>query len=145
MPVFAVNAASMSSSAFFIEAAANTVRILSSARAGEAADPHKIANAVNSRARRCIEALQALSRDALGAALDAGKAGYCAFLRGTLGRRGQFGLGWCGQRQRDPMRWQGGEFGTRGKLRAIGRGQRRTLAIKRPFEFVAAARLFRRP
>ena len=39
MPVLAVNAVSMSSRAFFIEAAANTVSVLSWAVAGEKADP----------------------------------------------------------------------------------------------------------
>src|SRR6266404_5310357 len=46
----------MSSSAFFIEAAANTVRLLSCARAGEKADPHRMARLKKSPARRCIVA-----------------------------------------------------------------------------------------
>src|SRR5882762_4827198 len=48
----------MSSSAFFIEAAANTVRLLSCASAGERADPHRIARLNKSPARRCIMALR---------------------------------------------------------------------------------------
>src|SRR6266481_2531027 len=47
----------MSSSAFFIEAAANTVRLLSCASAGERADPHRMARLRKSPARRCIMAL----------------------------------------------------------------------------------------
>jgi hypothetical protein len=60
-PVFAVKAVSMSSSAFFIEAAANTVRLLSWASAGEKADPHRTAKAVKNPARRCMVALHACS------------------------------------------------------------------------------------
>src|SRR6267154_5138620 len=52
----------MSSSAFFIEAAANTVRLLSCASAGEVADPARIAKAAKSPARRCIVALHACSQ-----------------------------------------------------------------------------------
>src|SRR5580704_15945996 len=59
MPVLAVKAASMSSSAFFIEAAANTVRVLSSAVAGEEAAPHSRTKAANNPAKRCIGALHA--------------------------------------------------------------------------------------
>src|SRR6185312_10086071 len=59
MPVLAVKAVSMSSSAFFIEAAANTVRVLSSAVAGEEAAPHSRTKAANSPAIRCIRALHA--------------------------------------------------------------------------------------
>src|ERR1700686_2782606 len=62
MPVLAVKAASMSSSAFFIEAAANTVSLLFCASAGELADPHRMTRAANSPARRCIVALHAGSR-----------------------------------------------------------------------------------
>src|SRR5712671_7099024 len=51
----------MSSSAFFIEAAANTVRLLSCASAGEVADPARIAKAAKSPARRCTVALRACS------------------------------------------------------------------------------------
>src|SRR6266704_5283879 len=52
----------MSSSAFFIEAAANTVRFLSCASAGEVADPVRIVKAAKTPARRCIVALHACSR-----------------------------------------------------------------------------------
>src|SRR5712675_145161 len=52
----------MSSSAFFIEAAANTVRFLSCASAGEVADPVRIVKAAKSPARRCIVALHACSQ-----------------------------------------------------------------------------------
>src|ERR1017187_6541253 len=45
----------MSSSAFFIEAAANTVRVLSWAMAGEQADPQSRVKVAKSPARRCIE------------------------------------------------------------------------------------------
>src|SRR5215470_10665683 len=62
MPVLAVKAASMSSSAFFIEAAAKTVSVLSSALAGEKADPHRIRKAEKTPARRYIRALHACSR-----------------------------------------------------------------------------------
>src|SRR6266404_4499713 len=55
----------MSSSAFFIEAAANTVRLLSCARADEKADPHRIMKAAKSPARRCIVALHARLRGAV--------------------------------------------------------------------------------
>src|SRR5229473_2838265 len=44
----------MSSSAFFIEAAANTVRLLSCATAGEAADPNRRVKHKKIPARRCI-------------------------------------------------------------------------------------------
>src|SRR6202163_4641752 len=54
MPVLAVKAASTSSSAFFIEAAANTVRLLSCAVAGEAADPNRTVKHRKIPARRCI-------------------------------------------------------------------------------------------
>src|SRR6202035_3067548 len=57
----------MSSSAFFIEAAANTVRLLSWAKAGDRADPHRITRAAKRMARRCIVALHAGSRAALSA------------------------------------------------------------------------------
>src|ERR1700687_3017689 len=62
MPVFAVKAASMSSSAFFIEAAANTVRLLSWARAGEWTVPHRMTKAAKSPARRYMAALRAYLR-----------------------------------------------------------------------------------
>src|SRR5260370_18443310 len=62
MPVFAVKAASMSSSAFFIEAAANTVRLLSWARAGEWTVPHRMTKAAKSPARRCMAALHTCLR-----------------------------------------------------------------------------------
>src|ERR1700685_764016 len=52
----------MSSSAFFIEAAANTVRLLSCAKAGDRADPHRITKAARRMARRCIVSLRAGSR-----------------------------------------------------------------------------------
>src|ERR1700687_1655238 len=52
----------MSSSAFFIEAAANTVRLLSWASAGDQADPHRIVKAAKSPARRCIMALHTCLR-----------------------------------------------------------------------------------
>src|SRR5215475_9639218 len=64
MPFLAVKAASMSSSAFFIEAAAKTVSVLSSALAGEKADPVRIRKAANSPASRCIRALHACLRRA---------------------------------------------------------------------------------
>src|SRR5215469_3430866 len=57
MPVLAVKAVSISSSAFFIEAAANTVRVLSSAVAGEETAPHNRTKAANNPAKRCIRAL----------------------------------------------------------------------------------------
>src|ERR1700722_154525 len=41
-------------------------------------------------------------------------------------------------------RRRGGESPARGKLDAIRRGQRRALVLDRPFELVAAARLFGR-
>src|ERR1700732_2182016 len=44
----------MSSSAFFIEAAANTVRLLSCAVAGEAANPNRTVKHKKIPARRCI-------------------------------------------------------------------------------------------
>src|SRR5260221_9251478 len=52
----------MSSSAFFIEAAANTVRLLSCDSAGVAAVPRRMVKAAKSPARRCIVALHAYSR-----------------------------------------------------------------------------------
>src|SRR4030088_3372551 len=52
----------MSSSAFFIEAAANTVRLLSCAMAGESIDPIRIVKATRNPARRCIVALHACLR-----------------------------------------------------------------------------------
>src|ERR1700730_10624471 len=52
----------MSSSAFFIDAAANTVKLLSWAVAGEETDPHRIAKAAKSPARRCIMALHTCLR-----------------------------------------------------------------------------------
>src|SRR5881394_3929909 len=55
----------MSSSAFFIEAAANMVRLLSCARAGEKADPHRMPRLKKSPARRRIVALRACLRAAV--------------------------------------------------------------------------------
>src|SRR6267154_5328721 len=52
----------MSSSAFFIEAAANTVRLLSCASAGEWIDPNRTVRATKNPARRGIWALHACSR-----------------------------------------------------------------------------------
>src|ERR1700756_3584111 len=66
MPVFAVNAASMSSSAFFIDAAANTVSVLSSALAGEWTAPHRIKRLKQIRIKRCIRALHAALRAGAG-------------------------------------------------------------------------------
>src|SRR5262249_22987157 len=79
-PVLAVNAASISSSAFFIEAAAKTVRVFSSAQAGDRAAPQRMTKLSKNPARRCIVALQACLRDAAGARksdvnLSAGAAG----------------------------------------------------------------------
>src|SRR5260370_40055279 len=48
----------MSSSAFFIEAAANTVRLLSCASAGDEAAPQRIVKAKKNPARRCIMAIR---------------------------------------------------------------------------------------
>src|SRR6266849_3462603 len=62
----------MSSSAFFIEAAANTVRLLSCARTGDEVDPHRMAKLKKSPARRCIAALHACLR----AAVRARKSGF---------------------------------------------------------------------
>src|SRR6516164_16881 len=59
MSVLAVKAALISSSAFFIEAAANSVSALSSAQAGGFAAPHKIARVSKDPASRCIRALHA--------------------------------------------------------------------------------------
>src|SRR6478752_8574134 len=64
-PVLAVYAASMSSSAFFIEAAANTVRLLSCAKTGEKAAADRTARLKKSPARRCIAALRAWLRAAV--------------------------------------------------------------------------------
>src|ERR1700732_2755508 len=61
-PVFAVKAKSMSSSAFFIDAAANTVRLLSAADAGEEGDPNRIATAKKNPASQGMGALRACSR-----------------------------------------------------------------------------------
>src|SRR5216684_5805890 len=55
----------MSSSAFFIEAAANTVRLLSCARTGDEVAPHRMAKLKKSWARRCIVALRACLRAAV--------------------------------------------------------------------------------
>src|SRR6266566_1538886 len=55
----------MSSSAFFIEAAANTVRLLSCARAGGKGDPHRMPRLKKSPARRRIVALRACLRAAV--------------------------------------------------------------------------------
>src|SRR6266849_4749925 len=55
----------MSSSAFFIEAAANTIRLLSWASTGEAADPHRRVKAVKIPARRCIESAPCLFAGAI--------------------------------------------------------------------------------
>src|SRR5258708_20218607 len=52
----------MSSSAFFIEAAANTMRLLSCARAGEKRDPERMGKAARSPGRRCIMALHTCLR-----------------------------------------------------------------------------------
>src|SRR6266542_1414696 len=49
----------MSSSAFFIEAAANTVRVLSCAAAGEGAAPSRRMKAAKTAARRYMAALRA--------------------------------------------------------------------------------------
>src|SRR6202521_189647 len=62
----------MSSSAFFIEAAANTVRLLSCASAGDEAAAHRMAKLKKSPARRCIVALHACLR----AAVRARKSGF---------------------------------------------------------------------
>src|SRR5215472_3598596 len=62
MPVLAAKAASISSSAFFIEAAAKTVRVLSAALAGEKAAPHRIEKAAKIPAIRYIGALHTCSR-----------------------------------------------------------------------------------
>src|SRR6476469_8469913 len=55
----------MSSSAFFIEAAANTVMVLSCAAAGEQAAPSRMTNAVKIPARRYMVALRARLQRAL--------------------------------------------------------------------------------
>src|SRR5438067_2209375 len=55
----------MSSSAFFIEAAANTVMALSCAATGEGAAPNRMMKAANIPARRCMVALRAGLRRAL--------------------------------------------------------------------------------
>src|SRR5713226_4102894 len=52
----------MSSSAFFIEAAAKIVRLLSCASAGEKADPHRMVKPRKIPARRCMVALRSCSR-----------------------------------------------------------------------------------
>src|ERR1700754_1101330 len=52
----------MSSSAFFIDAAANTVRVLSCASADEWADPNRTVRATKNPAKRCMMALRACSR-----------------------------------------------------------------------------------
>src|SRR5579871_1296920 len=54
----------MSSSAFLIDAAAKTVRVLSSASAGDHVDPNRMTKATKIPERRCIEALHACSRGA---------------------------------------------------------------------------------
>src|SRR6201989_3017904 len=72
MPVLAANAASMSSSAFFIEAAAKVVSVLFLALAGEKADPVRIRKAANNPAIRCIRALHACLRRATDCARKSG-------------------------------------------------------------------------
>src|SRR3954447_1841711 len=62
MPVLTVYAASISSSAFFIDAAANTVRVLSCAAAGEWTDPDRIVRATKNPARRRMMPLRAWPR-----------------------------------------------------------------------------------
>src|ERR1700710_1157664 len=52
----------MSSNAFFIEAAANTVSVLSCASAGEWADPNRTVKATKNPAKRCIGALRPCSQ-----------------------------------------------------------------------------------
>src|SRR5436305_11163104 len=52
----------MSSSAFFIDAAANTVRVLSCAAAGEWTDPDRTVRATKNPAKRRIMPLRAWSR-----------------------------------------------------------------------------------
>src|SRR4051794_37822393 len=52
----------MSSSAFFIDAAANTVRVLSCAAAGESTDPDRIVRARKKPAKRRMMPLRAWSR-----------------------------------------------------------------------------------
>src|SRR5258708_36561124 len=55
----------MSSSAFFIEAAAKTVRVVGWAKAGEKADPLRRTKAAKRPARRCMMTLRACSRRAI--------------------------------------------------------------------------------
>src|SRR4051794_16620758 len=55
----------MSSSALFIEAAANTVRLLVSAEAGEGAAPKRMTKAARIPARRYMAALRACSQRAV--------------------------------------------------------------------------------
>src|SRR5437764_11891368 len=61
-PVFAVYAVLMSLSAFFIDAAANTVRALSCASADEWIDPSRIVRATKNPAKRRMMPLRAWSR-----------------------------------------------------------------------------------
>src|ERR1700709_279582 len=79
----------MSSSAFFMEAAANTVRLLSCACTGEKADPNRMVKPRTIPARRCIGALRAWSRHAF--------------------RARKSGVGWIGVRQAEaPFHQSGG-------------------------------------
>src|SRR6185437_1399941 len=74
--------------------------------------------------------------------LETRKAGKGAVLRCAPGRARQLRLGRCDQRERHSGRGNG-EFGAGGELHAIRRGQGGALMLDRPFELVAAARLFR--
>src|SRR5579863_6837399 len=70
MPVFLVKAASISSSAFLIDAAAKTVRSLSSAKAGVSTGPLRSAHATAILASQDMDALRA-ARGAAGRAKSA--------------------------------------------------------------------------
>src|SRR5215472_12755629 len=117
MPVLAVKAVSISSSAFFIEAAANTVRVLSSAVAGEEAAPHSRTKAANNPAKRCIRALHVnLRRVPARARLHARKSGVGsgrnatteALFRGTPQTYGHGGVaGWADHNR--PRLWAKGD------------------------------------
>src|SRR3954452_19636724 len=89
----------MSSSAFFIDAAANTVRVLFCARACEWAAPNRIVRATKNPARRCIGALRACLH--------------------ALSARANQALVVCGMRQAEaPFRHPGRAYGRPGRSRA---------------------------